>query len=194
LQFDEIAIRIAEKNLTACRMAAHAEGDTLRRKLIGNGFEISDAQGDVTIIGEGRVSREITLDYYVQFLIANGKPRSTEIKSRPLDFFKAEDGLVKLARPFKVAYKNRSVQVLVNVYHLGSFPTSLTFDLKANFQTDLEFLHLPFDNPAPLFDNFKPIHVTKSLRGFLDRRPDGFGKAGRRSPHDFDNLVCPAHV
>jgi hypothetical protein len=194
LQFDEITIGIAEKDLTARRIAAETEGDTLRRKLGRNDIEIPDAQGDMTIVGKGWVSRKITFDHYVQFLIANGKPGSSEIKARAVDFSESEDGLVKLARPFKVTYENRGVQVFINVYHCRSFLGSLPFDLKTDFQTDLEFLHLPVDNPAALFDNLKPIQVTKSLRGFLDSRPDGFGKAGRRSPHDFDNLVCSAHV
>jgi hypothetical protein len=117
LQFDEISVGITEKNLTTRRMITETEGDTLSRKLGGNGIKIPDAQGDMTIVGERWISQKIALHHYVQFLIANGKPRSVETESRALDLSESEDGRVKLACPFKVAYENRSVQVLINVYH-----------------------------------------------------------------------------
>src|SRR5687767_11589724 len=123
LQFDKITIGIAEKNLAACRAAAMAKGDPVRRKLVGNVVEIPDPESDMTIVGKRGVHRKILLHHDVQFLIANGKPRSAELEPGTLDFLEPEDCLVKLARPFKVAHKNRGMQILIDIDHGGSFLT-----------------------------------------------------------------------
>jgi hypothetical protein len=86
LQFDEITVGVAEKNLTARRMVTETEEDTLGRKLVRNGIKIPDAQGDMPIVGKRWISRKIALHHYVQFLIANGEPRSIETESRALYF------------------------------------------------------------------------------------------------------------
>jgi hypothetical protein len=64
---------------------------------------------------------------------------------------------------------------------------------EADFRGDLKFLHLVFRDPAALFDNLEPFHVTNGMCRLRYGSFYGFGKTHGRGTYDLDDLVCSRH-
>src|SRR5437667_2017230 len=80
LQLDQVPVRVAEEDLPARGVGPDAERDPEPAELLRHTFEVRDAEGDVSIVREGGIARQIRLHHDVQLSIADRKPGPGEVE------------------------------------------------------------------------------------------------------------------